>query len=115
MKAGKLPLHERRARSVIREWEEKERDKIVAEAKKMLSDEVNEVIANRHNAIVMAVLFALRSELGFGKKRLLRLIRKIDENTDVIIDGKRGLDDLLAELERETGITEDDLKRIKER
>ncbi len=76
---------------------------------KALYDRVMETILYQHNIDMLAVLFALRDEFKFGKERLIRTLKKASAHADTMFRNKVSVDEMLDILEKETGVTEDDL------
>lgn len=98
-----------KTRRAVRQWEIRERDKIIAEAKKNLTEDIEQTIMDRHNRIMLACMFAIRDELGYGKVRLIRIFKKINDHFEAILEEGKPIDELLDILEKETGLKEEDL------
>lgn len=116
MRAGKPKTKERLGTMVrnavkneLRIYESKERERTIREIKEQVADEFTELVLYQHNVDMLSVLFALRDEFKFGKERLIRTLKKASEHADNMYREQVSVDDMLAILEEETGVTEADL------
>ena len=57
----------------------------------------------------IAFFSVLHDEFGFGKRRLIRAIKKTTEHAEEMLEARVDLDEALAILKDETGIREDEL------
>lgn len=105
MRAGRLSKIEK----TIRKHEIEEQQKFVNSLRANLEEAVSDTLAYHHNLDMIAVMFALRDEFGFGKGRILRVIRRSCEHAERMIADRANVDDMLDILKGETGICEDDL------
>ena len=112
IKAGKKSKdlkNRQRIKQQIRTYESEERAAFIEKVKKDIADEVTETIMYHHNIDILSVMFALRDEFKFGKDRIIRTVKKAAAHADVMYREKVSVDDMLALLEEETGLIEEDL------
>lgn len=98
-----------RIKKQIRIYETEEREAFVKQVREDIAKEVTESIMYHHNIDMLSVMFALRDEFKFGKDRIIRVIKKAAAHADYMYREKMDVDELLAILEEETGVAEDDL------
>ncbi len=117
MKAGRKPKNSititqedlKHLERVARKYEQEERKRILDSMKDALAEEVGKALSYRHNIDMIAVMFALRDEYGFGKSRLIRAIKTASAHAERMILDDADLDEMLEVLKTETGISEDEL------
>ncbi len=112
IKAGKKSKEQKnrqRIKQQIRTYESEERAAFIEKVKKDIADEVTETIMYHHNIDILSVMFALRDEFKFGKDRIIRTVKKAAAHADVMYRENVSVDDMLALLEEETGLIEEDL------
>lgn len=112
MRAGRLPKSEKnlkRFEKVIDEYASRAEKEITARARENLAEEVTDEILYRHNIDMVAIMLALKDEFGFGKVRIMRVMKRAISHADRMLLDRSELDDMLKILREETGIREDDL------
>ncbi len=112
IKAGKKSKdlkNRQRIKQQIRTYESEERAAFIEKVRRDIADEVTETIMYHHNIDILSVMFALRDEFKFGKDRIIRTVKKAAAHADVMYREKASVDDMLALLEEETGLIEEDL------
>lgn len=112
MRAGKVPKIEKDLKKISRvyqRYEEEERKRFIASVRAELEEEVTQTISYYHNLDMIAVMFALRDEFGFGKSRLIRTMKKSIEHAERMQRDNADVDEMLGILNEETGIREDEL------
>lgn len=112
IKAGKKSKdlkNRQRIKQQIRTYESEERAAFIEKVRRDIADEVTETIMYHHNIDILSVMFALRDEFKFGKDRIIRTVKKAAAHADVMYREKVSVDDMLALLEEETGLIEEDL------
>lgn len=112
MQAGRAPKLDKdlkKAAQAYRRYEEKERKRLVDAVRVELEEEVTQTISYYHNLDMIAVMFALRDEFGFGKSRLLRTMKKSIEHVERMQRDRADVDVMLGILNEETGIREEEL------
>ena len=112
IKAGKKSKDlktRQKIKRLIRTYEAEERKKFVNNVRANISDEITETIMYQHNIDMLSVMFALRDEFNFGKNRLIRTIKKASSHAEFMHREKVSVDEMLAILEEETGVSEEDL------
>lgn len=109
IKAGKKKKLDKKIREVVDAHSEFEKRRLVEEIKDDVTREMTDLIMYQHNIDVLAMMFALRDEFGFGKERLIRTLKRASSHSDNMFVNKMNVDEMLDILETETGIKEDDL------
>lgn len=112
MRAGRPTQKDRTLKKIerfVREYEAEERKRLVDYARADLEKDIKDTLSYQHNVEMIAVMFALRDEFGFGKRRLIRAIKKTTEHAEEMLEARVDLDEALAILKDETGIREDEL------
>ena len=109
IKAGKKKKLDKKIREVVDAHSEFEKRRLVEEIKDDVTREMTDLIMYQHNIDVLAMMFALRDEFGFGRERLIRTLKRASSHSDNMFVNKMNVDEMLDILETETGIKEDDL------
>lgn len=105
IKAGKKKKIDKKIRNIMEARTAYEKQKIVDS----VTNDMTELIMYQHNIDMIAVMFALRDEFQFGKSRLIRVLKRASEHADNMFVNKMDVDEMLAILEEETGVKEEDL------
>lgn len=112
MRAGRIPKADKDMRKLERafdEYAQRVEKRIVKSAKDSLADEIIEELTYRHNVDMIAVMFALRDEFGFGRARLVRTMKKTMDHAERMLEDHADVDAMLEILKEETGLREDEL------
>lgn len=112
MRAGKPPKAEKDLKRLERlfDWYAPQAEKRMAElAKESLTEDIVQELTYRHNIDMIAVMLALRDEFGFGKSRIIRLMKKTMDHAERMLLDRADVDEMLGILKEETGLREDEL------
>lgn len=95
----------------------KEKLEVFEEVKRKLIPVAEEFAENAIKNYIFSTLMVLRDELGFGKQRLERVMKKVIFQADCIRDGVVSREDMQKVIQDETGFDFDELveKHFKER
>jgi hypothetical protein len=104
MIAGRKSVSQRKTEQYIKAAQKKELDQLVSEAKKILAPDVDKALINVRNAAYLSAMFAARDLWGFGKKRLVQLLKKMDSHMQAMGDGGADWYEYYQVLLDETGI-----------
>ena len=99
----------RKLERAVDEYAQRVEKRIVKSAKDSLADEIIEELTYRHNVDMIAVMFALRDEFGFGRARLVRTMKKTMDHAERMLEDHADVDAMLEILKEETGLREDEL------
>lgn len=109
MRAGKIPKERKKIEKAIRAREMDQQQKFVDSLRMNLEEAVSDTLAYHHNLDMIAMMFALHDEFGFGRSRLIRAIRKTCEHAERMLVDRADVDEMLEILKGETGIREEEL------